>query len=87
MDEAETQWYNARMVSRDGLTTEFMERIWQQGVIGMKEFRTWLANNFITFADVRDPAVDAMIDEVARTRFERARYPQEENNPEETETP
>ncbi len=75
------QWVRpqASMSADDGLTAEFMYTIWQSGIIGMKEFRSWLANNFASFASIRDPGVDAIIDDVARNRFERTRYPAEES--------
>ncbi len=75
-----TQWVAPRppMTSDDGLTAEFMHTLWRDGVIGYKELRGWLANNFASYAAIRDPAVDAMIDGVARDRFEREHDPEPE---------
>lgn len=65
------------MEAEDGLTAEFMHQLLRDGVIGYKEFRAWLANNFVSYNEVKDHTIDAMIDTVARERFERQRYPEE----------
>ncbi len=85
MDEqANQQWNPPRspMTSEDGLSAEFLHSLWRDGIIGYKEMRAWLANNFASYAAVRDPAIDAMIDDVGRERFERAHAPEEEPDPE-----
>ena len=81
MDEqGNAQWSGPKfqMTAEDGLTAEFMHMIWRDGLIGYKEFRAWLANNFPSYSTVRDPAVDAMIDGVGRKNFEQAHAPEEE---------
>ena len=77
------QWVSPRppMTSQDGLTAEFMHGLWRDGIIGYKEMRGWLANNFASYAAIRDPAVDAMIDGVARDRFEREHRVEEQEDP------
>jgi len=78
------QWVSPRppMTSEDGLTAEFMLTIFREGVIGYKEFRAWLANAFVSYAAIRDPSVDAMIDGVARDRFEREHRVEEQEEEE-----
>lgn len=56
------------MNADDGLTAEFMQSLFLQGVVGLKEFRSWLEQNFSSFAKVRDPMLDAQIDNWARNR-------------------
>lgn len=75
------QWVppRASMTASDGLTAEFMHTLWRDGIIGYKEMRSWLANNFVSYAAIRDPAVDAMIDGVGREQFGRAHAPEEDN--------
>lgn len=78
--DAREQWSAPRppMTSEDGLTAEFMHAIWRDGIIGYKEFRSWLANSFSSYAAVRDPGVDAMIDGIGRDNFNRAHEPEPE---------
>lgn len=45
-----------------------IERLYDRGIIGVKEFRNWLDNYNQGFHDVRDPDVDAEIDSIARGR-------------------
>jgi len=59
-----------------GLTAEgkptpaFMRLIFLEGVLGTKEFRSWLAKLDPSFEEVRDADVDNEIDRVARERRE-----------------
>lgn len=57
------------------LTPEFMYQIWAAGLMGYKEFRSWLALESEAFASVRDPEIDAQLDEIARERAIRRRDP------------
>lgn len=56
------------LTSEDGMTAEFMQSCFDRGIIGYKEMRAWMANNFQSYEKVRDPGVDAMIDDVARSK-------------------
>lgn len=49
-------------------TVQEMYSLFKDGVIGTKEFRSWLANNDPEFNKVRDPDVDNEIDANARER-------------------
>jgi hypothetical protein len=48
-----------------------MFELYSNGVIGTKEFRSWLAKVDANFASVRDADVDNEIDEQARERARR----------------
>lgn len=71
------------MQSKDGLTAEFMLTIFRDGVIGYKEFRSWLADTFESFASVRDAGIDGRIDEIARM-YRNQRQLQNDEDSEET---
>lgn len=51
-------------------TPAFMRMIFLEGVLGTKEFRSWLAKLDPFFEQVRDADVDNEIDRVARERRE-----------------
>lgn len=56
-------------LTSDGkLTPAFMRQLFLEGVLGTKEFRSWLATADSSFAEVRDSDVDNEIDRVARDR-------------------
>lgn len=46
----------------------YMLEAWMQGLVGSKEFRSWLADTDPIFKGVRDPDVDNEIDRLARER-------------------
>lgn len=50
------------------LEPEFMFKLYTGGVIGTKEFRSWLAKTCPVFNSVRDADVDNEIDRIARER-------------------
>jgi hypothetical protein len=50
-----------------------MFRLFQEGLIGTKEFRNWLTKVDEDFASVRDTGVDNEIDRIARERAEALR--------------
>lgn len=54
----------------DRPTVEQMRQLYIDGVIGTKELRAWLSKKDEDFANVRDPHVDNMIDDIARKREE-----------------
>lgn len=54
----------------DGLTADQMFLYFQNGAVGTKEFRSFLAKIDENFASVRDPDVDSEIDSEARRRQE-----------------
>jgi hypothetical protein len=55
------------------ITPEYMFRLFQEGLIGTKEFRNWLTKVDEDFASVRDTGVDNEIDRIARERAEALR--------------
>ena len=63
------------------MTAEFMLSVFDRGVIGYKEFRSWIANSFPSYEKIRDPGVDALIDDVARSRQRREESDSQENTP------
>ena len=50
------------------LDPELMHQFYLSALVGTKEFRNWLALYDEAFKQVRDPDVDAQIDEQARRR-------------------
>lgn len=71
--EPETNWALA-----EELKPEFMLDLYTRGVIGTKEFRSWLGKVSPTFSEVRDADVDNEIDRLARERAQEIREEQEE---------
>lgn len=64
----EKQWADATTI-----TPGFMYDLFLGGIIGTKEFRSWLASNDTVFAAVRDADVDNEIDRLARERAQAIR--------------
>jgi hypothetical protein len=66
---AETQEAQVTGLTSDGkLTPAFMRMLFLEGVLGTKEFRSWLAAMDNSFEQVRDADVDNEIDRIARER-------------------
>lgn len=68
---AETQVQEAQvtgLTAEGKLTPAFMRMLFLEGVLGTKEFRSWLAEIDESFKTVRDADVDNEIDRIARDR-------------------
>jgi len=62
------------------LTVDQAYNLFVNGVLGTKEFRSWLASVDGNFAAVRDADIDNEIDELARRRREALQEPQDVSN-------
>lgn len=74
------QWH----VPADLDQLEFMFQLFKNGLLGVKEFRNYLAERDETFKKVRDASIDNAIDQQARD-LERLRSEEEERQREERE--
>jgi hypothetical protein len=81
--EAREQWQPTTSFKENSqpLLLDNMWEFWQKGAIGYKEFRNWLAQEYPSFASIRDSSVDDRIDELARLRSNRFNPEPEEESP------
>jgi hypothetical protein len=47
-----------------------MQELYDRGIVGTKEFRSWLANHSPSFAEVRDETVDHFVEIQAQANYE-----------------
>ncbi len=47
-----------------------MQELYDRGIVGTKEFRSWLANHSPSFAEVRDPGIDNFVEIQAQANYE-----------------